>query len=262
MRKYFAIYSVLLKNAFSRDAHYRADTITHWLTHLVWLGMLYILIDVLFRFTNSIAGWSKPEVFLLMNMFILSQQIFLFLFRENIWEIPNIITDGKLDKFLVMPANTIFMLTCRQISLRATGRILTQLVVLGWLLSHYHVIPSLGDGLILVVLLILGIAIQVAHGLIMNTLSFWFLRIDNINEAWFNIGQIGKYPLSVLPQTLRVLTYTLVPIAYQNFIPVGVGVGKLGFNFVSLVALYGLILWFIAIRFWHFGLRRYASASS
>src|SRR3989338_1141650 len=99
MKKYLQIYSILLKNAFSRDAHYRADTITHWITHIIWLGMLYILVDVLFRYTNVIAGWTRPEVFFLMNILILSQQIFLFFFRDNIYQIPNIITDGKLDSY-------------------------------------------------------------------------------------------------------------------------------------------------------------------
>lgn len=262
MKKYITIYSILLKNAFSRDAHYRADTITHWVTHLVWLGMLYILVGVLFRYTNAIAGWNKPEVFFLMNIFILSQQIFLFFFRDNIYEIPNIITDGKLDSFLVTPANTIFMLVSRHISLRATGRIVTQIILLGWFLFHYHLVLSLWSGLILFFLIALGVIIQLAHGLMMNTLSFWFLRIDNINEAWFNLGQIGKYPLTVLPQTLRVLTYTIIPIAYQNFIPVGVGLGKLDFSFIGITILYTILLGFLAIRFWHFGLRRYTSASS
>lgn len=262
MKKYLTIYSILLKNAFSRDAHYRADTITHWVTHLVWLGMLYILVDVLFRYTNAIAGWNKPEVFFLMNIYILSQQFFLFFFRDNVWQIPNIITDGKLDSFLVSPANTIFMLVSRHISLRATGRIITQIILLGWLLQHYPLITSIWSGLILFFLIVLGVGIQLAHGLLMNTLSFWFLRIDNINEAWFNFAQTAKYPLTVLPQTLRILAYTIIPIAYQNFIPVGVGLGKLDFSFVGLTILYTAGLSFLAIRFWHFGLRRYTSASS
>jgi len=224
--------------------------------------MLYILVDVLFRYTNVIAGWTRPEVFFLMNIFILSQQIFLFFFRDNIYQIPNIITDGKLDSYLVTPANTIFMLVTKQISLRATGRIITQTFLLGWLLFHYNLTISIGNGFILFFLIILGIIIQLAHGLIMNTLSFWWLRIDNINEAWFNFGQTAKYPLTVLPKTLRVLTYTIIPIAYQNFIPVGVGLGKLDFGFIGLTITYTIFLSFLAGQFWNFGLRRYTSASS
>ncbi len=262
MKKYFKIYSLLLKNAFSRDAHYRADTIMHWATHVIWLGMLYILVDVLFRHTNVVAGWDKASVFFLMNIFILSQQIFLFFFRDNLWQIPNTITDGRLDQYLVTPANTIFLLVSKQISLRATGRILTQMILLIWLVVHYNLIPSIMSGIILFFLVILGIIVQLAHGMILNTLSFWFLRIDNIHEAWFWFAQAGKYPLTVLPKTLWVATYTILPIAYQNFIPVGVGLGKLDLSFIGVSLLYTIGLSLLAIQFWHLGLRRYASASS
>lgn len=262
MKKYLKVYGILLKNAFSRDAAFRADTFWSWVTHLIWLGMLYILVDTLFRFTNAVAGWSKSDMFLLMNIFILSQQLFLFLFRENVWEIPNIITDGKLDAYMLTPVNVIFLLVSRQISTRALGRLITQTIILVIIIVHYHYSFSLPQILAFSLLFIISLAVQLGHGLLLNTLGFWFLRIDNINEAYFNIGQLAKYPLSVLPASLQVIFFTILPIAYQNYTPVGVGLGKLSFDFVLVAAGYTALLWWAAIAFWRFSLRRYSSASS
>ena len=238
MKKYLRIYSILIKNAISREAQFRADSLMNWVTHLLFLGFLFILFDILFKFTNVIEGWTKPEVFLLVIMFTLSQQIFHFFFRDNMWEIPNIITDGKLDSYLISPVNTVFLVISRQTATKAVMRILTQSVLLVWLLLKYDFGFTIASSLGLVILMIAGIVIQTAFFLILNTLSFWFLRIDNINEAWFNVAQLGRYPLSVLPQTLTLLSLTLFPIAYQSYVPTGFGLGKLDWRFF-LLALVG-----------------------
>lgn len=261
MYKYLNIYSILIKNAISREAQFRADTWLNWLTHFSFLGFLFILFDILFRFTKDIAGWSKPEVFLLVVIFTLAQQLFHFFFRDNMWEIPNIITDGKLDAYLITPANTIFLVISRQVATKSVLRIFTQLVLLGWILHTYDFGFTLTTSAGLIILLIAGLAIQTAFYLILNTLSFWFLRIDNINDAWFNLSQLGRYPLSVLPSAISLLTFTLLPIAYQSYVPVGFGLGKLDWRFFVLTLCLAIFFWITALAFWKKGLKKYESAS-
>ncbi len=261
MKKYFQIYSILIKNAISREAQFRADTWMNWFTHLMFLGFLFILFDTLFRFTKDIAGWSKPEVFLLVIIFTFMQHVFQFLFRDNVWEIPNIITDGKLDAYLISPANTIFLIISRQVGTKAMLRIITQIILLIWLFHTYDFGLNLWSSLGIILLMILGLTIQTAYYLILNTLSFWFLRIDNINDAWFNVAQLGRYPLSVLPQTLTIMAFTFFPIAYQSYVPVGVGLGKLDWRFFLLTFVWAAVLWVIALALWNRGVKNYESAS-
>ena len=261
MKKYFKIYSILMSNAFSRDVQFRIDTWVTWFTHIAWCGLLFVLVDVLFRFTNGIAGWSKPEVFLLVIIFTLSQQFFHFFFRDNMWELPNIITDGKLDSYLVSPVHPIFLATSRQVATKAIPRIVTQSGLLIWALVTYDFGLTVWSSLGLIILVIAGLIIQAAFFLIINTLSFWFLRIDNINEAWFNLAQLGRYPLSVLPQTLSILALSAFPIAYQSYVPVGVGLGKLDVRFFLLAIIWAAGLCVIAYKMWDRGLKNYESAS-
>ncbi len=262
MKKYLKIYAILIKNAVSREAQFRADSIMNWITHLLFLGFLFVLFDILFKFTKVIDGWSKPEVFLLVVIFTLSAHIFQFFFRDNMSEIPDIITDGKLDIYLISPINTVFLIISRQVATKAVLRIITQSILLAWLLSTYDFGFTLTSSLGLIVLMIAGLAIQTAFYLIINTLSFWFLRIDNINEAWFNLSQLGRYPLSVLPQAFTILTLSIFPIAYQSYVPVGVGLGKLDWRFFVGTLCLAIIIWIIALKFWKLGLKKYESASS
>ncbi len=261
MRKYLHIYKILIANAISREAQFRADTWMNWFTHLGFMGFLVLLFEVFFQFTNSIAGWSKPEVFLLIIIFTISQQLFHFFFRNNLWDLPNKITDGKLDVYLTSPVNIIFLVCAREVTTKALLRIFTQFILLGWLLTHYNLVLSAWSWLSIVVLLFVGLITQVAFALIINTFSFWFLRIDNVNDAWFYVGQMGRYPLSVLPQTLSLIAFTAVPIAYQSFVPVGFGLGKLGWLFFFGALGWATFLSLVAISFWNFGLKHYESAS-
>lgn len=261
MKKYFKIYLILIKNAVSREAQFRADTWMNWFTHLIYLGFLFILFDILFTFTKEIAGWSKPEVFLLVIIFTLSQQLFHFFFRDNMFEIPNIITEGRLDNYLVSPANTIFLVISRQVSTKAMFRIFTQLTLLAWLFYTYDFGLTAWSSLGIILLIIVGLVIQTAFYLILNTLSFWFLRIDNINDAWFNLSQLGRYPLSVLPQSLSIFAFTMFPIAYQSYVPVGVGLGKLDWGFFALTIIWAAVTWILALTLWNRGVRTYESAS-
>lgn len=261
MKKYLKIYAILIKNAISRETQFRADTWFNWLTHFLFLGFLFILFEILFKFTKEIDGWTKPEVFLLVVIFTLSNQLFHFFFRDNMWEIPTIITDGKLDAYLIAPANTVFLIISRQVATKSLLRIVTQVVLLTWLLYTYDFGFTFVSGAGLALLLIAGVIIQTAFYLILNTLSFWFLRIDNINDAWFNLSQLGRYPLSVLPTTVSILTFTMFPLAYQSYVPVGVGLGKLDWRFFILSISLAIFLWFIALKFWKSGLKKYESAS-
>ena len=177
------------------------------------------------------------------------------------WELPNIITDGKLDAYLVSPVNSIFLATSRQVATKAIPRIFTQGGILVWALLTYDYNLTFWSSLGLVTLVIVGLIIQAAFFLIINSLSFWFLRIDNINEAWFNLAQLGRYPLSVLPQLLSILALTAFPIAYQSFVPVGFGLGKLDARFFLLAIGWALLLCVIARNLLNAGLKNYESAS-
>jgi ABC-2 type transport system permease protein len=154
------------------------------------------------------------------------------------------------------------LLACRQICTRAFSRVLTQLFLLGFIIKHFNYSINWYQSFIFIALFFIGIFVQLGHSLLLNGLSFWFLRIDNINEAYFNIGQISKYPLSLLPKTIQIIFFTMLPIAYSNYIPLGVGLGKIGSQFIFIGFAYVTLLWLIMLQFWKFSLRNYSSASS
>jgi len=262
MKKYLRIYKVFVENGISFLVQYRHDTIFNLFMHLIWLGMMFLIVEVLFGQTNAIAGWNKQEVYMLTLVWTLIGETYIAFFGGNLAEIPDTITDGKLDNFITKPVSPLFMISTKFFLVRATYRIITELILIGWLSWQFDFADSLLSVICCVVLILCGVMIYYASFLIANTFSFWLLRIDNINDAIDTVSTFGRYPVGVFPFTIRASIFVFAPIVFASYAPVAVLTGKWPIYLSLFIIALTIILCIIAIKFWNFAIKRYTSASS
>ncbi|MFA6427159.1 MAG: ABC-2 family transporter protein [Candidatus Magasanikbacteria bacterium] len=262
MKKYFRIYKVFVENGISFLVQYRHDTLFNLFMHLVWMGMMFLIVEILFGQTNAIAGWSKQEVYMLTLIWTLIGETYITFFGGNLPEIPDTITDGKLDNLITKPVNTLFLVSTKFFLVRATYRVCTELILIGWLVWQFDFAHSLSAILSCILLTLCGVMIYYASFLIANTFSFWLLRIDNINDAVDTISTFGRYPVSVFPLTIRASIFVFAPIVFASYAPVAVLTGKWPLYTSLFIIAFTIILCVIAVKFWNFAIKRYTSASS
>jgi ABC-2 type transport system permease protein len=262
IKKYFRIYRVLFSNSLSFEAQYRYDTIIKLLANLLWVGMMFIIIEVIFSHTTAIAGWSKPEMYLMTIFWIIADELYVALFGNNLPAISEYITHGELDQFLTKPVAPLFLVSCRSVLIRSFYRLGTQLLILGWFVWHFDVAVSGLHVVMAALLIIVAVSVDYARVLFANTFSFWFLRIENINEAIGALHSFGKYPLSIWPKTIKIVFLTALPVAFSGFIPVATLTGRWPWYGILYAFLFAGLLCLLAVKFWHFALKRYSSASS
>lgn len=262
MKKYLKIYRVFINNSISYLVQYRKDAWMNLILNFLWLGMVFTIIEVIFGQTNSIVGWNREEVYFLTIIWVLMDELFLLFFGGNLERIPNIVTEGKLDIILTRPVNKLFFISTNMVSIRAFYRFSFELLILIWLvwrfdfaISNYHVFLT-------IVLIFVGLIINYSFLLILNTLSFWFFRIDNVNQLYSSLNIVGKYPLSVVPKTIKVMLFTIIPIAFQAYVPVATLTGRSSWFLILYAFVFSIALFIIAVLFWKFALKRYSSASS
>lgn len=260
--KYFRIYKVFLENALSYETQYRADTWLRLIVNVIWVGVLFALIEVIFTHTGTIAGWEKSEVYLMTVLWIIVDEIFTMTCKRGVAMLPDTITDGELDLYLIKPVSTLFLVSTKYFLMRAFYRLLIQLGVLGWLILQYDFAFNSLRIFMTFFMVLLAVLLSYSIQLILNTASFWFERITNINDAWDATRDLGRYPINVLPKTLKIITLTAIPIAFTAYVPVSVLTGK--WSTLGLLASVGVTVFFFlsAISFWHFAIKRYSSASS
>ncbi len=111
-------------------------------------------------------------------------------------------------------------------------------------------------------MLLAGAVIVYSFWLILASLSFWLVRVENLLEIFQSVYQAGRWPISLYPNWLRFGLTFIVPVAFATTIPAEALTGRLGAS--TLLGALGLaILLSAAARLvWRLGLRHYSGASA
>ena len=112
------------------------------------------------------------------------------------------------------------------------------------------------------VMLLTGAVIIYSFWLILATLSFWFVRVENILMIFQSMYEAGRWPVSLYPGWLRFALTFIVPVAFATTVPTEALTGRLSGK-TLLVALTSAVVLFTASRvFWRIGLRHYSGTSA
>jgi len=262
IKKYIKIYKVFIENGISYVTQYRHDNWLNLLIHLLYLGMLFLVIEIIFGQTQTIVGWEKHEVYLLALLWSIVDELFVVFFGANVSRIPDVITDGKLDLIISKPVSSLFMVSTNFFLFRGVYRLLVTLIVLVWLFwqfdfgfSFYH-IP------LAILLLFMGLIVLYSIHLIAATLSFWFFRISNIYNAIETFSTMGRYPLNVFPKVVKIISLSAIPIGFTAYVPLSILSGRWPlYGFLYAIS-FTVLIFCLAVKFWKFAVKRYSSASS
>ncbi len=262
MKKYWNIYKVFLANSFSVEAQYRKHIVLNLFTNLAYMGLVFLTIHILFQYAEAIGNWTKGEVFLLSTIWIIVDEICILFFEPNIRSIPDKVTRGELDLYFTKPVNSLFLITAEKIQLNNLYKLVIQFGILGFILNYFQIDLDLISILLSIFLIGCSSIILYSVLLFLNTLSFWFYKIDNINGAWFTFYDFGKYPLNILPKFMKILFLTAIPIAYTAYFPTQALLGKISPTVLFFVFGMTLIFFVLSLLFWRHAVKSYTSASS
>jgi ABC-2 type transport system permease protein len=105
-------------------------------------------------------------------------------------------------------------------------------------------------------------AIVYSFWLMLATLSFWFIRIENITMIFMSMYTAGRWPVGIYPTWLKWMLTLVVPIAFAVTVPAEAVSGRLNYGSLTGSILLALLLIFCSRRFWRFGVKHYAGASA
>ena len=266
IRRHLRLYFAFWRNCLRQAVEFRANFWANILTNFGWLLVLVLFLKLIYSNTRSVAGWSEAEMFLLVGTYSTVRAIADTIFSKNLSEIPSQIQMGTMDFTLLRPVDSQFFISLRYVSLASIGQFVGALAMLsyGVSLARHNVEPI--RLLAYLVLLACAVALFYAISLMTMTLSFWFVRLDNLFVALDTMFSVARTPIDVfrawgrLPQLA--LTYIL-PLAFIATVPT-----KMLFGHVPLLLTIGsgiaLAAGFLALStlFWRFATRAYSSASS
>jgi ABC-2 type transport system permease protein len=111
--RYIRMTFLMMKNCLIREMQFRSNFIIRLFTEVLWLGMQFIYVEVLYGLTQSIGGWNVWQMVILLGTNHIINQLFEAFFFDNCTKLVDQIRLGDLDFVLVKPINSQFMVSLR-----------------------------------------------------------------------------------------------------------------------------------------------------
>lgn len=265
MVHYLRIWLATARYSIVRTMMFRGDFFVWSLVELFWMSVNLLLPTIIYRHTDSIAGWSKYEMILLVGTSMLIQRFLMGFFWSSIFELGRNVRNGNFDFFLAQPGNVMFMATTRKIDPDGLVNSLIAIGVITYALQQLQLSPTFGQLALYAGMIVCGLVIHYSILVLSISLVFWLTSAQGVEGTYFSLTEFSRLPRQAFKGFVANFLFVwLLPVVVVSNAPARTIIGRFGADWHWTVAPFLFAaLWFaLAVFVFHRGLRRYASASS
>jgi len=259
---YARIWLAQIRYSTVREMMFKTNFLLWIIVDLAWFGLHLSFIQFLYLQVNTVAGWTKWEMVLLVSTNMLVQQIFQTFLMINLSKLPELIRNGKLDYFLAQPAPVQFLVSTRNFEPGSVVDTVAAMIVCLVAIAHLNMRFSPMGLLIFPALVAFGVLIHYAMLLILMSLAFWMTRAQGFINAYYNVFQIARLPREAFSGITRILFTWTMPLLLIANVPARTLLYGLNASDLAGMALATALLLGLSTAVFQAGLRRYGSASS
>lgn len=234
---------------------YRASFVSQIVGMFINDGLWLVFWALYFTRFPVIRGWERADVLILWAVLTLGYGL-LTGFFGNALRLSELILQGQLDYYLVLPKDVLLHSLLGRMYFTAWGDALFGLIV--FLLFGQP--TPLRLVLFLTVAVIVGI-ILVAFFVLAHSLTFFIGSSQLVAQQLTNaMIHFSTYPGSIFQGAVKIILYTLIPAGFINTIPVAL-LRVFDWRLLAELTLVALVLVVAARWLFYAGLRRYESGN-
>jgi viologen exporter family transport system permease protein len=261
--RYFRIYAALWRTSIAREMSFKGNFILWIIVELLWFGLQLSFVSVVFTQTSQIGSWSAWEVVLLTGASNFIQQIYQAFFLVNCTNLSELVRTGKMDFLLLLPVNTRFVVSTRQVDISSFANAGFAACVMGFAAHKLHLHPTLMELGGFAALCVVGLIIHYSLMFMLASVSFWTVRAQGIVWGYYNLFNIARMPDDAFRGVFKAVFTFALPVLLVSNVPVRVLADKLTEPSACAVLLgLGMVWAGISQWFWRLSLRHYTSAST
>jgi ABC-2 type transport system permease protein len=264
IRRYLGIYAALWKNSVAREMSFKATFLLWIFVECLWFGLQLSFIGVIYLQTSHIESWSEWQVVLLIGTSQVIQQVFQAFFLVNFTNLSELVRSGKLDFLVLLPVNTRFIVSFRQVDLGGFVNATLGVAVVLYSAAKLHLSPTFAQVAAYVFLCFAGILIHSSLMFLLASISFWTVRAQGIVWGYYNLFQVARLPDEAFQRGFFKAFFTFaIPMILVSNVPARVLAGKLESPKFMLLLLGMCVVCFAVSEWvWRQSLKHYTSASS
>lgn len=255
MKKYLHILSF----AFKEQLEYRLNFFLGIFTMVV-NDFIFLLIFVVFLsyFTWT---WLTFGNFLIIHSIIAFQYALINWVFSNIWNLPNIIEEWKLDYYLSFPANVLGFVVCSKINLHNLWDIIFAL--LSMFIYAFHFYDGAAGPFIIkrIITSVFFLLFAAWLFILVWSVSFWLQKWSKVRDLFQSFFLVfGSYPPDIFRQ--KKLIFIMVSMIWLYpwvFLPYWMITWKANVEMRLILILSGIAMFMLWIFVFHKWLKRYSS---
>jgi viologen exporter family transport system permease protein len=280
--RYFRLLSAFARFCLANEMAFRGNFLMKVLVEVLWLGILLIFYQTLFRYTSKVGDWDANQYLFFLGCYYTLEGLIETLFLENAMEFADNVRTGSLDFYLLKPIDEQFLVSLRKIDWSTATKIPLGAAIMGfalagmgWTFNPLDLPAALaGRGWVFdpgkvagfVLLFACGAALAYSFLLILSSLSVWLVRNENLMEWWWLFTTLMRYPrenyMKGWSYPIYIVCWYVVPVLLVTNVPAQAMVRVLEpWNVALLIAATAVML-SVSRRFFFRALRSYSSASS
>lgn len=260
LRRYAILLRIQLRAAALLSLQYRVDFFLEVVMALFWTVTALAPLLVLFQMRSGVAGWSWPEALVVVGFFTMLKGVLSGAIQPSLTNVVEHIRKGTLDFLLLKPADAQFLLSTSKLELARIADVVAGVAIVAWALSRAGHVPT-AFGLLTAALLLVGaVAILYSMWIMVVSLAFYVVKIDNLSYLIVSTYDAARWPSSVFRGALSFLFTFIVPLALMTTYPALAVLGKLELAQAGIAL--GVALGFLVVGrlTWLHSLSRYTSA--
>ncbi len=242
---------------------YRSDFFVSLLNVLITLGTQLLGLQVIFGQTADLRGWTRDDLIVLIGIHMFVGGLLGLVIRPSMQALMEGIRLGTFDFVLTKPVDAQLFTSVQKVAPQSTTDMLFGIGVIILGMTRLETELAAGSVLLFAIVLLAGVTIIYSFMLMLSTLAFWFVRLDNVLVIFQTMfGNAGSWPITIYPGWLRTTLTFFVPVAFAVTIPAESLTGRLDATTALLTVGLAVAFFTGARAFWRYALRHYTGASA
>jgi len=264
---YLDLYWEFIKIRLKTAVEYREETFLTGFFEIIGYASEFVILWIMISKFRQMGQWNAYEIMLIYAMNLLCYSLAnVFLYR-TCHNLAELIRTGDFDGIITKPTNPILYLSCSGFMYGYWAHISLAVTLMVFCFRKLGVTFTMVKLLFLLGAILGSTLIQGSTQLFAYIPTFWTVKNKALQSMRWIVYDYAKYPISIYHKSVQVFLTFVIPYAFISFYPLQYLLEKDDFLMFHPVVQYltpaiGLLLAFLAYRFWLFGLKHYNSSGS